>query len=132
MSSNLDHAQSNLIYTFALSANLPNQSRRCVYNILVGDGLSYTCVARVHFSLVSNMSSKGSTSAESIAKAAKTAFEQSQLIPSQERITALHSIRDVLQANKAEIMAANKEDLKVCHCIETRSRRQAHPVTTTP
>ncbi|KAJ6475724.1 gamma-glutamyl phosphate reductase [Mycena vitilis] len=51
-------------------------------------------------------------SAEEIAKAAKAAFEDSQLIPSEDRVVALHRIREALESNKAEILAANKEDLK--------------------
>ncbi|KAJ7625648.1 gamma-glutamyl phosphate reductase [Roridomyces roridus] len=52
------------------------------------------------------------SSAEEIAKAAKTAFEESQLIPSTERVTALQRIHVALQSNRAEILAANREDLK--------------------
>lgn len=48
-----------------------------------------------------------------IAQAAKAAFQKSQLISSDERVKALHSICDVLELNKAEIIAANEEDLKV-------------------
>ena len=51
--------------------------------------------------------------AHDIAKAAKTAFQDSQLIPSSERVNALHEIRKSLEANKAEIIKANEEDLKV-------------------
>ncbi|KAE9399914.1 gamma-glutamyl phosphate reductase [Gymnopus androsaceus JB14] len=50
--------------------------------------------------------------AHDIAKAAKTAFQDSQLIPSSERVNALHEIRKSLEANKAEIIKANAEDLK--------------------
>lgn len=53
------------------------------------------------------------STAQDIAKAAKVAFEQSQLISSSERIAALHQIRIELEASKAEILAANKEDLEV-------------------
>lgn len=52
-------------------------------------------------------------SAEDIARAAKAAFEDSQLIESSQRINALHEIRKALESNKEEILAANKEDLKV-------------------
>jgi gamma-glutamyl phosphate reductase len=51
--------------------------------------------------------------AHDIAKAAKSAFETSQLIPSSERITALHAIRQSLEENKADILAANGQDLSV-------------------
>jgi glutamate-5-semialdehyde dehydrogenase len=63
------------------------------------------------------------SSAEAIAKAAKNAFEDSQLITSAERATALHRICETLQSNKAEILAANKEDLKVI--LASRSRGHA-------
>lgn len=51
--------------------------------------------------------------AHDIAKAAKTAFQDSQIIPSSERVNALYEIRKSLEANKAEIIKANEEDLKV-------------------
>lgn len=53
-------------------------------------------------------------SSEEIAKVAKIAFEESQLIPSTERIKALETIRQQLELQKKEILAANAEDLKVC------------------
>ncbi|KAJ7175887.1 gamma-glutamyl phosphate reductase [Mycena filopes] len=52
------------------------------------------------------------SSAEDIAKAAKSAFEDSQLVPSAERVNALHHIRSALESNKIEILAANRQDLK--------------------
>jgi len=52
-------------------------------------------------------------SSEEIAKAAKAAFEESQLIPASERLTALQTIRYQLEAHKTDILAANAEDLKV-------------------
>ncbi|KAJ3516946.1 hypothetical protein NLJ89_g812 [Agrocybe chaxingu] len=51
-------------------------------------------------------------SSEEIAKAAKASFEESQLITSAERVKALESIRKTLEHRKAEILAANAEDLK--------------------
>jgi len=48
-----------------------------------------------------------------IAKASKAAFENSQLIPSSERIRALAEMKKELQANKDEIIAANLMDLQV-------------------
>ena len=54
------------------------------------------------------------TSALEIARAAKAAFEASQLIASSERIIALNVIKDELTANKGEILAANRQDLEVC------------------
>jgi glutamate-5-semialdehyde dehydrogenase len=52
-----------------------------------------------------------------IAKASKAAFEDSQLIPSSERIKALREIKNQLAANKHEILAENLKDLQVhiCH-----------------
>jgi len=52
-------------------------------------------------------------SSEETAKAAKAAFEASQLIPSSERIKSLETIRHQLELHKKEILAANVEDLKV-------------------
>jgi glutamate-5-semialdehyde dehydrogenase len=52
-------------------------------------------------------------SSEEIAKAAKAAFEASQLISSAERIKTLETIRHQLELQKKEILAANVEDLKV-------------------
>lgn len=54
------------------------------------------------------------SSAVDIAKAAKSAFEASQLVPADERVEALHVIRQELESRKAEILAANSEDLQVC------------------
>lgn len=51
--------------------------------------------------------------AEHIAKAAKAAFEASQLVPSSERVKALYEIRKELEASKEEILEANRRDLKV-------------------
>ncbi|PFH51969.1 hypothetical protein AMATHDRAFT_46746 [Amanita thiersii Skay4041] len=53
-----------------------------------------------------------SFSAMEIAKAAKDAFESSQLIPSSRRVEALHAIRTGLTSQKQEILAANKKDLE--------------------
>ena len=53
------------------------------------------------------------SAAESVAKAAKAAFEASQLIPATERIKALHEIRKELEAAKDAILAANRLDLEV-------------------
>ncbi|KAJ3893307.1 gamma-glutamyl phosphate reductase [Lentinula edodes] len=50
--------------------------------------------------------------AHDIAKAAKTAFQEAQLIPSSERVVALNEIRKSLEAHKAEIIRANEEDLR--------------------
>jgi hypothetical protein len=60
-----------------------------------------------------NGSSSTSNPASDIAKAAKQAFEASQLIPSSERINALNAIKKELDANKQEILDANCQDLEV-------------------
>ena len=51
---------------------------------------------------------------EEIARSAKAAFQESQLLPSSERINALLAIRKQLEIRKSEILAANVEDLEVC------------------
>lgn len=61
------------------------------------------------------MSSISDTAAEEIAKAAKAAFEESQLLPTAVRTDALAKIKQQLEANKAEILAANEQDIKVHH-----------------
>ena len=53
---------------------------------------------------------------EEIARLAKAAFQESQLLPSSERINALLAIRKQLELQKSDILAANVEDLKVCVC----------------
>jgi glutamate-5-semialdehyde dehydrogenase len=63
-----------------------------------------------------------------IARAAKDAFEQSQLIPASERITGLQEIGKELEASKDEILAANKDDLQVTHTAPKKSgRRNRNP-----
>jgi glutamate-5-semialdehyde dehydrogenase len=52
--------------------------------------------------------------AESIARAAKQAFEASQLMQSSERIKALTAIKHELAASKTEILEANRKDMEVC------------------
>jgi len=61
------------------------------------------------------MSLVSDTTAEEIAKAAKAAFEESQLLPTAVRTDALAKIKQQLEANKAEILAANKQDIEVHH-----------------
>ena len=50
---------------------------------------------------------------ESIARAAKLAFEASQLLPASERTSALCAITKELQANKSQILEANRKDMEV-------------------
>lgn len=59
------------------------------------------------------MSTDPQSPAATIAKAAKAAFEASQLVPSTERVNALHEIRKELEAAKAQILEANRRDLEV-------------------
>lgn len=65
-----------------------------------------------------------STSAdtETIAKAARAAFEASQFIDSAERTHALHQIRQELEAGKDSILQANGEDITVRASNHTQSR----------
>jgi glutamate-5-semialdehyde dehydrogenase len=58
-------------------------------------------------------SSTSSSPAEAIARSARKAFEASQLVNAEKRNDALRSIRDVLQENKHEILAANEKDMEV-------------------
>lgn len=50
---------------------------------------------------------------ESIARAAKLAFEASQLLPASERTSALRAITKELGANKSQILEANRKDMEV-------------------
>lgn len=59
------------------------------------------------------MADSTATDAASIAKAAKAAFEASQLIPSSERVQALREIAKELESSKAQILDANRKDLAV-------------------
>lgn len=54
-----------------------------------------------------------SSSSEGIARAARLAFEASQLLSPSERVTALHLIRDELAARKDDILLANARDMEV-------------------
>lgn len=65
-----------------------------------------------------------SANAEEIAKAAKSSFESAQLIPSSERINALHAIKAELDSRKGEILAANKEDLQAAE-VEVNAGRMS-------
>ncbi|KIY45719.1 gamma-glutamyl phosphate reductase [Fistulina hepatica ATCC 64428] len=57
------------------------------------------------------MSSTVHPDSVAIAQAAKAAFEESQLIPSSERVVALEAIRNELEARKTEILDANRKDM---------------------
>ena len=55
---------------------------------------------------------------ESIARAAKHAFEASQLLQPSERVNALHAIIRELTANKSQILEANRIDMEVIFHID--------------
>jgi hypothetical protein len=78
-------------------------------------------IGLLHLLAFVNMSS---VDAHEIAKTAKVSFEGTQLIPSSERIGALHAIKAELDFRRGEILAANKEDLKV---IEYRTYLDCPP-----
>ncbi|KAI0796065.1 gamma-glutamyl phosphate reductase [Abortiporus biennis] len=59
-----------------------------------------------------------------IAKAAKAAFQKSQLIPASERVKALQEIRKGLDAAKDEILAANKRDVAAAE-VDVRAGKMA-------
>ncbi|KAH9921682.1 gamma-glutamyl phosphate reductase [Epithele typhae] len=63
--------------------------------------------------------------AVSIAKAAKAAFEASQLIPTAERVQALHEIRKELEAAKEAILAANRLDVEAAQAEVDAGRMSA-------
>lgn len=66
------------------------------------------------FILLPKMASTSSDcSVEDVAKAAKFAFESSQLLPPDARSLALERIAERLEANKVPILAANSEDMQV-------------------
>jgi len=48
-----------------------------------------------------------------IAKAARAAFEASQLIDSSERVKALHAIHSELELQKTAVLEANRLDMEV-------------------
>lgn len=62
-----------------------------------------------------------------LAKAAKSAFEASQLLDSLERTKALNLIKHELELQKTEILEANRRDMEVCCAF----RVQSHPVLLT-
>ena len=55
---------------------------------------------------------------ESIARAAKHAFEASQLLHASERVNALRAIIRELTANKSQILEANRKDMEVIFHID--------------
>lgn len=57
--------------------------------------------------------SQSGSSAESIAIAARRAFEASQLVDVSERNVALEAIRSKLEQARDEVLAANQQDMQV-------------------
>ncbi|WWC67780.1 glutamate-5-semialdehyde dehydrogenase [Kwoniella pini CBS 10737] len=66
---------------------------------------------------MSDPSSSSSNAAQSIAKSAREAFEQSQLVDVSERDVALKAIKEVLEGKKEEILKANKEDMDAAEIL---------------
>ncbi len=58
-------------------------------------------------------STSTSSPAEQIARAARAAFDASQLIDAAERDAALQAIKMELELSKDEILAANAKDMEV-------------------
>lgn len=57
-----------------------------------------------------------SKSAAEIAKAARLAFDASQLVTPEERSNALLAVRQELERQKEIVLQANKKDMDVCKC----------------
>lgn len=72
------------------------------------------------------MASSSDIAAEEIAKAAKAAFEESQLLPTAVKTDALAKIKQQLEADKAEILAANKRDMEVQLRVVSRFKTHTH------
>ncbi|KIS02510.1 glutamate-5-semialdehyde dehydrogenase [Cryptococcus deuterogattii 2001/935-1] len=67
--------------------------------------------------MADSTASASNSGAESIAIAARRAFEASQLVDPSERDVALKAIRETLQAAKDEILAANKKDMEAAEAL---------------
>jgi glutamate-5-semialdehyde dehydrogenase len=72
---------------------------------------------------MSAQSSSGLSQIEQIAKAAKEAFDASQLIDASERVKALYEITKELEALKDEIKESNRQDLEVCPPLDLKSSK---------
>ena len=57
--------------------------------------------------------SSAMSTAESIAKLARAAYEASQLVDSEDRVAALHAISVAISTHKDEILEANAKDMDV-------------------
>ncbi|KDQ51030.1 hypothetical protein JAAARDRAFT_41492 [Jaapia argillacea MUCL 33604] len=71
------------------------------------------------------MSDHETKPAETIARAAKAAFEASQLVPASERVIALQEIRKELEASKDAILLANNKDLEAAQAEVDAGRMSA-------
>ncbi|TYJ55089.1 glutamate-5-semialdehyde dehydrogenase [Cryptococcus floricola] len=70
-----------------------------------------------------------SSNAESIAVAARRAFEASQLVDPSERNVALYAIHEVLEAHKDEVVAANKKDMEAAQPLVEAGKLSASLVS---
>ncbi|OCF37467.1 glutamate-5-semialdehyde dehydrogenase [Kwoniella heveanensis CBS 569] len=67
-------------------------------------------------------SSSSSNAAESIAVAARQAFEASQLVEVGQRDVALGAIRKVLESKREEVLAANKKDMEAAEALAAEGK----------
>lgn len=66
--------------------------------------------------------STSSSPAEGIAKAARSAFEASQLVDPSERNIALRAIRKVLEENKEDVLQANAKDMELAQELASQGK----------
>lgn len=66
--------------------------------------------------------STSSSPAEGIAKAARSAFEASQLVDPSERNIALRAIRKVLEENKDDVLQANAQDMELAQELASQGK----------
>jgi glutamate-5-semialdehyde dehydrogenase len=77
-------------------------------------------------SAVNEASTSTSSPAEQIARAARAAFDASQLIDAAERDAALEAIRKELEDSKDEILAANARDMEVGYRVLHSRKKKSH------
>ena len=70
----------------------------------------------------SSSSSASSSNAESIAIAARRAFEESQLVDPAERDVALKAIRQTLEAAREEVLEANRKDMEAASVLAAQGK----------
>lgn len=61
------------------------------------------------------------STAEAIARLARTAYDASQLVDTNERVLALKAISAAISLHKVEILQANARDLEVRSALPTSS-----------